>query len=483
MNFKAFTMLIGATLATPIFVLGVLSLSTTKSVAAYRQSENQTEIIALGRKLFFDTTLSSPPGMACVTCHDPTAGFSYPESEVNQNMGPVPGVIPGRFGFRKVPTAAYSSFLPTGVPTFNQKLNAYVGGLFFDGRETDTTTQAEQPFLNPNEMDNIVHNLGSPSLVVEKVKDGPSGAMFRAVYGQNVFNQPVANVYTLIAQTIGAFEASPTVAPFSSKYDAWLQGKATLTSDEMTGLMMYTGTENGKIGGLPFKYDAHCSECHGIISNPAIGPDLFTFSCYANLGVPKNPNNPYYTMTNAQSDPLGYNPLGANFIDYGLGDFLYPYLGLPAADLAQGDPLAIDGTFKTPTLRNVDMRPSPTFIKCYMHNGVFKSLKQVVHFYNTRNLTTYPGEVIDFTLPNPYANLKGTPLWPPPEWPSPLTLINPQGASNLIENGGMSNEQIGNMGMTDQMEDQLVDFLEDLTDGYFDPDAGTTVGHGVSGKP
>ena len=63
--------------------------------------------------------------------------------------------------------------------------------------------------------------------------------------------------------------------------------------------------------------------------------------------------------------------------------------------------------------------PSSDFIKCYGHNGFFKSLPQIVHFYNTRNLTTVPGEVINFTKANPYANLKGKPLWPPPETPIP----------------------------------------------------------------
>jgi cytochrome c peroxidase len=38
------------------------------------------------------------------------------------------------------------------------------------------------------------------------------------------------------------------------------------------------------------------------------------------------------------------------------------------------------------TLRNVDMRPCPTFVKAHMHNGYLKSLKEVVHFYNTRDV-------------------------------------------------------------------------------------------------
>ncbi|HLK14599.1 MAG TPA: hypothetical protein VKT78_07315, partial [Fimbriimonadaceae bacterium] len=306
---------------------------------------------------------------------------------------------------------------------------------------------------------------------VEKVKNGPSGPMFMLVYGVNVFQKPVSEVYTLIAQAISTFEASPKVSPFTSKYDAYLEGKATFTAQELLGLRLATGRWNGR-NGLPYPVSAHCMDCHAISSDPSQGPDLWTNSCYANLGVPRNPNNPYYTMTDPTNNPVGYNPLGYDFIDFGLGDFLYPLMGLPPADLAEGDPLGIDGTFKAPSLRNVDKRPRQAFVKCYMHNGVFKSLKQVVHFYNTRNLTTVPGEVIDFTQPDPYANLKGKPLWPPPEWPSPLTLINPQGLRGGDDKGGsMGNEQIGNLGLTDYQENCIVAFLKTLSDGYFDPRA------------
>jgi cytochrome c peroxidase len=185
-----------------------------------------------------------------------------------------------------------------------------------------------------------------------------------------------------------------------------------------------------------------------------------------NIGVPRNPSNPYYKMTNARANPLGYNPLGAAYIDLGLGDFIYTSLGLPSGNLGplgngQGDFLAINGTFKAATLRNVDKRPHPSFVKAYMHNGVFKSLQQVVHFYNTRNLTTHPGEVIDFTKANPYAGLKGKPLWPAPEYPSLITLQNPSGAPGSI------NAQVGNLGLTAQEEADIVAFLGTLSDGYF----------------
>src|SRR3954471_10540430 len=116
-------------------------------------------------------------------------------------------------------------------------------------------------------------------------------------------------------------------------------------------------------------------------------------------------------------------------------------------------------------MRDVDRRPSPGFVKAYMHNGVFKSLKQVVHFYNTRNLTTSDLPLtglpstnpINLTNPTTYAqSLAGrTPIWAPPEVLDPtshlvntymgyVTINNPTGLPPSM--GG----QVGNLGLTDQ---------------------------------
>jgi cytochrome c peroxidase len=79
-------------------------------------------------------------------------------------------------------------------------------------------------------------------------------------------------------------------------------------------------------------------------------------------------------------------------------------------------------------------------VKAYMHNGYFKSLQEVVHFYNTRDVLPRcapgdPGE-------------KRT-CWPAPE-----------DATNL------NKRQLGNLKLTSQEEDALVAFLKTLTDGY-----------------
>ena len=91
-------------------------------------------------------------------------------------------------------------------------------------------------------------------------------------------------------------------------------------------------------------------------------------------------------------DQRGYvaNKDGASFVDLGVGGFLahgHPLSGPSPVD-ARWKPLAPQnrGRFKVPTLRNVDKRPSPDFINAQGHNGYFTSLKEIVHFYNARDV-------------------------------------------------------------------------------------------------
>jgi cytochrome c peroxidase len=147
-----------------------------------------------------------------------------------------------------------------------------------------------------------------------------------------------------------------------------------------------------------------------------------------------------------QSDQRGYiaNPAAATYVDKGVGAFLRTL----RSDSGHLDPDSewfdraprFDAKFQVPTLRNVDMRPAPDFVKAYMHNGYFKSLKQVVHFYNTRDV-----------LPVCKTGDSGEKLtcWPQPE-----------------DSTNMNKRQLGNLKLTDQEEDAIVAFLKTLTDGY-----------------
>jgi len=200
--------------------------------------------------------------------------------------------------------------------------------------------------------------------------------------------------YECIGRSIAAYERSKEVSQFTSKYDYWLQGKAKLTGQEQRGLELF----NGK---------AMCANCH-------VTP-LFTDFTYDNLGVPKNPKNPFYHMP--------YNPDGESWVDTGLGGFLQ------AAGHDEAVYTAEWGKQKVPTLRNVDLRPSKKFVKAFSHNGYFKSLEEIVHFYNTRDV---PGA----------------------GWPAPEVAVN------------INTTEMGNLGLNRGEELAIVAFLQTLSDGY-----------------
>jgi cytochrome c peroxidase len=460
-----------------VTVVAALVLGGHASAQRPRPGVGEDPLVTLGRGLFGDAALSSPVGQSCASCHSASAGFKFPDSHINRDLGVAPGATPTRHGFRSVPTISYALFAPNGPPhavPFSQLRGMrrppggatdggellFIGGLFWDGHANNLEDQARQPFFNANEMNNVVHNLPSPELLAAKVAASPEAALFRQVFGAAVFAGPAQTVLDDVTSAIAAFERSPQVSPFSSRYDDYVAGRGTLTDEELDGLRLATGSWNGRPDGAPYRKSAQCILCHGVPQSGTWQPDLWTDFCYANIGVPRNEHNPYYHQTNEHSNPLGYNPDGRDFVDIGLGGLIYPLNDLPPGNEGPGsngagDFLQINGAFKAPTLRNVDRRPSPDFVKPYMHNGTFKSLKEVVHFYNTRNLTTFPGEVIDFTQPRPYAHLRGRPLWPPPEVMEPDSLQNPQGDPD---------GQVGNLGLTDEEEDHIVAFLKALSD-------------------
>jgi cytochrome c peroxidase len=210
----------------------------------------------------------------------------------------------------------------------------------------------------------------------------------------------VIDAYDVIGRAIAEFEDSPALNQFSSKYDAYLAGRATLTAEEKRGLALYE--KKGK-----------CAACHPNTGERA----LFTDFTYDNIGVPPNPRNPAL-----RTDPA--------FRDLGLGAVVR-------------DP-TLRGAHKVPTLRNVDRRRVPGAPKAYMHNGVFKTLEEVVHFYNTRDVLA----VCD-SVPNPDV---GVNCWPAPE---------------VAEN--VNTEELGDLKLTPTEERALVAYLRALTDGYIRP--------------
>jgi cytochrome c peroxidase len=425
----------------------------------------------LGKLIIFDNTLSNPPGYACFTCHAPAAGGTSGLSSVtNQGAGPQPGIIPCRSGPRRPQNYAYATFSPTGPFLDNVFAMAYVGGTFWDGRTPDLSTQANQPFINPDEMNNTPTNgifpptFGGDSLLVVQKVQAKYEALFTQALGFDPFlTDTVPQLYALITQTIAAYESSGELNQFSSKYDASPFGVPagtlyTLTASEERGRQLYFG-----IGPL----NAHCAECHSSASYPPVlaqtnGKDTFTMYCFANIGVPKNFSNPFYQETDCVSNPHGCNPLGTKFIDYGLGANPNPAPdGTVFNNPKTNGPFL--GLFQAPTVRNVDLRPSPGFVKAYFHNGWAKSLQTVVHFYNERNVAVNAlGQKVAFDLT----------IGPPPgfnrQFSPPEVLTNVNNVQGLKSNVP-GTAQVGNLGLSATQELDLVNFMKILSDGFTAP--------------
>ena len=443
-----------------------------------RVSVPPSPIEQLGKDIFFDNTLSDPPGQSCAGCHSPATGFTGPNSAVNLSAGPVPGVIPGRAGSRKPQAIAYSTFSPSG-PYFDNGQQLWSGGNFWDGHAPTNAEQARMPFLGPNEMANTPvgsyppHAGGYSPLVVQKLAARPYGVLFQQVFGAGVFqNNTDDAVYAMAAQAIAAYEASTEVNPFSAKYDA--------SENAVPPSNAYQFTPSEENGRQLFFGKAQCFACHSSapldsVSSVTNGREVFTMFCYASIGTPKNPDNPFYAETDPTNNPYGYNPMGTAFVDYGLGANPNPAPGgTRFMSGVPGDIAAFRGLFKAPSLRNVDQRPSPDFVKSYMHNGVFKSLEEVVHFYNKRNIAANElEEEVAFDLragpPPGY-----TPLFPPPEVIENVQNVaglrpseTRQGEADVAHNG-----QIGHLDLTPEEETDLVEFLKTLTDGFLGSNPG-----------
>jgi cytochrome c peroxidase len=445
----------------------------------------------LGKDMLYDNTMSDPVGYACAQCHAPTTGFTTGlDSIVNLAGGPQPGVVPGRFGPRKPMSYAYAAFSPEG-PYYDTMNQVWVGGNFWDGRAYDTSVQAQGPPINPDEMNNTPVGTAPnqyPPLLVMKLMNRPYTPLIQQIYGADVFTKYTPRqIFEIWGEAIAAFEQSGEICQFSSKYDASKYGtppqnKYTLTASEERGRLLYFGA-------------AQCSACHSSLGLPGVqiettGKDTFTMYCYANIGVPKNPGNPFYAETDPISNPNGYNPLGAKFIDWGLGGNAVGSLdGTKFYNATPGDIPQFRGLFQTPTTRNSGTIPYPGFVKAYMHNGVFKSLEEVVHFYNKRNIATNAqGQEVAFDLRmGPPAGY--TPLFPPPE-----VLDNVQNVAGYTPAQAMAagttgvtayNGQVGNLGLTASQEADLVAFLDALSDGYTQPNpvgGVPTSGGGGGGK-
>ena len=390
-----------------VIVAAVASAVLTMLVVAVTaQGPALTPTEQLGKAIFFDQTLSLNGNQSCASCHHPSAGWVGALSEINAHGAVYEGSISGAFGDRKPPSAAYATQSP--VLYLDEEEGLWVGGSFWDGRATGwrlgnpAAEQALGPFLNPKEQ-----ALSLAADVVTKVCGSGYGDLFRSVWATSICDAANVNAaYDAIGFSIAAYEASPEVNAFSSKFDFDVSGLDKLRADEKRGQKLFEGI--GK-----------CSQCH--LSDGQ--RPLFTDYTFDNLGLPKNPENPATIGDTTFADP-------------GLGGFL------KSAGYSESVWAENQGKHKVPTLRNVAKGPVG-LVKAFGHNGYFKSLEGIVHFYNTRDVKPM--------CPGPYteAQALAAGCWPAPE---------------VAEN--VNDTELGNLGLKPKDEADLVAFLKTLSDGY-----------------
>jgi cytochrome c peroxidase len=350
--------------------LAALCLATTAfaalSVAATPPAK--ADLINLGKQIFNDPTLSASGRMACATCHSPQHAYGPPTARPVESGGPALD----QQGLRAVPSLRYvlnrtpawsKQYVSNPAERILEGNEPPAGGFGWDGRFNTLHSQAEFPLLAPNEMANA-----SPKDVVQKLRHAPYAEQFCRTFGATIFNDP-NTAYAAALQALERFELDdPSLHPYTSKYDDFLDGKTQLTSQELRGLALFDDRRRG-----------NCASCHIDTKGADGSHPLFTDYQFEALGVPRNPE------IRANHD--------ATWFDQGV-------CGPIRTD--QKTKLEYCGLFKTPTLRNVATRG------VFFHNGRYHTLREALRFYVTRDTSPrswYPAQKFDDLPPSLRTNI------------------------------------------------------------------------------
>lgn len=358
----------------------------------------------LGRLMFFDPSLSASGKLACSTCHDPKYAYGPPPGKAIALGGP----DMAQPGTRAVPSLRYLH----AAPPFQEKYRFFdgdvgpIGGFTWDGRAASLHEQAMIPLLAANEMANT-----GPADVAEKIRKSAYAGQFRAAFGAEIFKDP-ERAFEAALRALEAFQRVPEeFYPYSSRYDAFLRGDIELTEQEERGVALFKDAGKG-----------NCASCHLGVSRAGTPPPFTDFD-FVNVGVPRNPR------IAANAEPSYY--------DLGL-------CGPARQDLAGRREYC--GFFRSPTVRNVAIR------EVFFHNGAFTSLKEVLHFYNERDL--YPEKYYPRNADGSVHKFDDL----PPGYPD-----------NVDHDPPLDRKPGAQPALTEAEIDDIIAFLETLTDGYTPP--------------
>jgi cytochrome c peroxidase len=330
-------------LLAPIALLAALQIAPLTRAEATRRAR---ALEAIGQQMFVDPALSGSGAMSCASCHSPRHAFGPPNARATQ-LG---GKRLDRVGLRAVPSLRYLQTRPPFSEHFfesedegDESVDAGpTGGLTWDGRVNRGRDQARIPLLSPDEMAN-----DSIAQVVASVAKAPYAGPLRQLFGRALFDPGhEREAFDAIGAALATYQQREReFYPYSSKYDASLAGRVPLTPQEQRGLALFEDPAKG-----------NCARCHISRRGKNGTAPQFTDYGFIALGVPRN------TDIAANADP--------NYFDLGL-------CGPVRTDLVGKADYC--GRFMTPSLRNVATRQT------FFHNGAFHSLREVIEFYAQRD--------------------------------------------------------------------------------------------------
>ena len=346
---------VGVAAALLLAVAAVAAAGPAPAPRAWGDRPSVAQLSMLGRAMFMDRGLSADGTLACASCHDPAAAFG-PNA---RTPSPFADANPAHAGTRAVPSLRYAQFAGrfTEHAVDDEETHGAdggpTGGLTWDGRADTAREQALIPLFDAREMGNA-----DVPAFARRVAAAPYAASFRAAFsapGRDVFADP-DQVVAWAALAIEVFEQGPEFAPFDSRYDRFLAGRATLTPAELRGLALYRDASKG-----------NCDTCHPSRRSASGRAPLFTDAGFIAVAAPRRADLP--PLAASAVAPLAAQARGAE-VDLGLCRAGRPGLS---------DDPTFCGRFRTPTLRNVALRES------FFHNGSIRSLRDAVAFYATRD--------------------------------------------------------------------------------------------------
>ena len=340
-------------LAASAFAFASGATSIEPAPRAYGDRPSVEQLTALGRAMFVDTSLSASGRLSCASCHDPAAAFG-PDA---RTPSPFADADPAHAGTRAIPSLRYARFAGRFTQhTLDDEETGGVdggptGGLTWDGRADNAREQALIPLFDAREMANA-----DAAALARRIAAAPYASQFRRAFsapGRDVFADP-RQVLAWTALAFEVFEQASEFAPFDSRYDRWLAGRATLSPSELRGLALYRDPARG-----------NCDTCHPSRRSGNGAAPLFTDAGFIAVAAPRRADLPPLATAAAISSR-------AHGAEADLGLCRSGRTGM--ADIA-----GFCGRFRTPTLRNVALRPS------FFHNGSVRTLHDAVAFYATRD--------------------------------------------------------------------------------------------------